>query len=226
MEDRARDPAALTRCAAARIAEAEYRRLEEEVRRDGMDAAVIRANANHLTERRGDEWLVTERAYLPTAVALGCPLDPTATAELRRAATSIDGLAHVPANAYHITVVNRAHYEHSAPAFLSLDEFRAVRECIARLNLREIAVDVAGFLITAHGKVFLKCLPVDDSLLELRTRLVDAVPALAINVPKTAHIKLAHVRVPTSGVPPPVSLSKLIFRDVYTPHGRIPLEAP
>lgn len=224
------------------MALAEYARLERELRSRGIDAAVVGANADELTRRRGRGWTVVERAFLPTGVALGCPLDRDTTSRLCRMVHAIDRklaaaarvarpvLAYVPARAYHITVVNRAHYEHSAPAFLSEEEFRRVRACIATLRLRAIDVAMSGFMITAHGKVFFKCLPGDDRLLELRTRLVEALPALAVNVPKTAHMKLAHLRVPVpldaidavardAGHAP----QRLVFSDVYTPHGRIPL---
>ncbi len=242
MENRARDPAALNRGAAARIAEAEYLRLEHELRSGGINADAVRANAEALTHRRGRGWTVIERAYLPTGVALGCPLAADTTNHLRRTARAIDrqlaaaagtsepALAYVPSGAYHITVANRAHYEHSEPEFLSAEEFRVVRECIARLRLRTIDVAVIGFMVTAHGKLFFKCLPGDDRLLELRTRLVEALPSLAVNLPKTAHMKLAHLRVP---VPLEAidavtrvagrALQRLVFSDVYTPHGRIPL---
>lgn len=233
MADRARDPAALS---AIRIARAEYIRLERALRKHGLDAEVIESHARDFTRQN----VVTEQAYVPTAVALGCPLPAETTKRLQRVARLVDrslggeALAYVPSEAYHVTVANRAHYEHSTPASITSDEFEVIRDCIRRLGLGQIEVVTYGLMITAHGKLFLKGLPVDDRLLALRRALVEAVPALAINLPKTAHMKLAHLRPGYSGTVAQLQslfkhlddhvVDKIVFRDVYTPLGRIPLQ--
>lgn len=230
MANRERDSSALTAFALARR---QYIRFARAVRTRGLDAAVIAKRAATIS----DGTYLNPVAYAPTGVALGCPLPRDYTAALWRLTHSIgaSALILVPPEAYHITVVNRAHYEETAPSSLTPDEYTAVRATIARLRIARVAVVATGFIVTPGGHLLVQGLPHGDELLTLRRALIAAIPTLGVHVPLTAQIKVAHLRHAVDGYALTALLAKLhgmsaytartlTFTDVFTPRGRIPLE--
>ena len=225
----------------------EYSRLAGQLQRDGLDRAEIEHSRWELADpHTGGYWLKRE-AYLPTGVALGCPLPPKITRTLASGSRLIEkwlaqrtGATHpaficVPQDQCHITVVNRTHYEFS-PQYrpLTATEMCAVADVLRHLSVGVITVLTTGLLLTHGGKLFVKCLPVDYSILTIRDALVDQFPLLRVNVPRIIHMKLGHLAVYLSPDEIDQFLSWLVrieqdviarvqFTDVFTPAGRIDL---
>jgi hypothetical protein len=87
-----------------------------------------------------------------------------------------------------------------------------------------------------QGRVLAKCIPRGDDLALLREHIVAQIPELAENTPRTAHIKLGHVLLPLAAdeISSLITFAKsfdgvirgpLLFRDLFTPAGRVPLDA-
>jgi 2'-5' RNA ligase len=140
--------------------------------------------------------------------------------------------AFVPVNSFHVTVVNRGHYDTSdvvnLDAAMRRRLARVVRKCPA------IALDLDGVSITRQGRVLAKCIPRSDDLAVLRELIVSQIPELAENTPRTAHIKLGHVLLPLSASQTAELVAfansfadelrgALVFRDLFTPAGRVSL---
>lgn len=239
MVDRERDPAALSRTQASAfsLSRRAYIRFARDVHKRGVNPDGIGRRAAAIDEYRDGRWYVLPVAYVPTGVALGCPLPRSDTARLWRLTCTVStpAVALVPRDAYHITVVNRAHYEETAPASLTADEHLAVSETIQRMHLQRVVVIATGFSVTPGGHLLVECLPIGDELLTLRRDLIAAVPALGVHAPRTAQIKVAHLRTALHGdaltallarlkAMSAYAASTLTFTDVFTPRGRIPLQ--
>jgi hypothetical protein len=226
---------------------AEYVRLDRELHHRGLDEQAIRATRESLSESHDGRFVLKAEAYDPTGVALGRPLPERGqTVLLTRLACLIEAwladrtrsreptLTHVPATAYHITVLNRSHYEFSSITLLTPGEQRRIEATVSQLGLKAIDVIACGIGLTASGRLFVKCLPADDRLFELRARLAEAFPQMRINAPRTAHIKIGHLRTPLrrdqllafgawlKRLDERVT-RRVVFGDVYTPQGRIRL---
>lgn len=225
----------------------EYIRLTRRVQRQGLSAAGIEQSLREFAEvRNGFAW-VKPIAYAPTGVALGSPLPDKhlsryfwkiaqlVESKLRwRAYSSKPVFAYVPRESYHITILNRSHYDLSAVFPMNEDEFSLVKDSIAELNLEKIHVLSCGLVLTGAGKLFIKCLPVDDRILALREHLTKEIPFLRINTPRMIHIKLGHILAPIDKTQTcellawlqrldQLVIGQLEFQDVYTPVGRIDL---
>jgi 2'-5' RNA ligase len=233
---------------ASRSCRALYEQMEATTLECGLDAEQVLLSAARYRERRAGRDFVTPDAYRPTGAALGSPLpDEGASRRLSSVAEGLERFlrgaranagswfAFVPEQSYHVTVVNRGHFDTSD--VISLDaSMRAQLASVVR-SYPAITLDLDGIAITRQGRVLAKCIPRGDDLALLRARIVGEIPELAENMPRTAHIKLGHVLLPltaeeTSSL---VAFAKsfdasirgaLLFRDLFTPAGRVPLAAP
>lgn len=231
-----------------KMCRAEYVRLARHVQRWGISPAGVEQSVQEFTEiRDGCAW-VRPIAYAPTGVGLGCPLPDKRISRLLWqisqitesqlecwATPSIPTFAFVPPESYHITVLNRSHYEVSNVFPMTPDEFSQVQAVVARLSLGNISVLTCGLVLTSSGKLFVKCLPVDDRILTLRKYLVSEIPFLGANMPRMIHIKLGHILVPLNRSQARELIAwlqrldqqvigQLEFTDLYTPIGRIEIQ--
>ena len=225
----------------------EYLQLERTLRLKGLDPAAIKITCDDLSTWRDGIWALKPDAYMPTGVALGCPLpDPVFAKFLNRVIRLVDdwiclhealaesSLSIVPASSYHITILNRSHYEYSSITALDTEEHQRISQLVRNLGIGQIELFPIGFVLTASGRLLVKCLPPNDRIGCLRQTLSEAFPVLRINMPRIVHIKIAHLRLPLSDA----NLSGLIaylkhldgyiihrieFGELYTPQGHIPL---
>ncbi len=190
-------------------------------------------------------------AYAPTGAALGAPLPQRRDARLlwrltRLVADYLSQLvpheaptfSYVPPEWYHITIVNRTHFEVSETvAQIQLAEYHQIRDTIARSQPGRLAVQLQGLILTRSGRLLAAGFPCDDRLFGLRSGLAAALPQMNVNLSKIAHIKLGHVLVPLAGAELDGFLTylarcgehastRLVFADVYTPLGRVVLGGP
>jgi hypothetical protein len=225
----------------------EYTRMAREVAHNGLSQKWVEDCRDRLAEKRDGRWYVKPLAYRPTGVALGCPLPDHLTQNMFfRAAGWIERwmqaigdpnappFAHVPAEAYHITVLNRSHYDVNEVISMTREEGQAVEASIRALGLGTITVLACGLQITHTGRVFIRCLPVDDKILELREHLAAVHPELRTNIPRVVHIKIGHLMKPLERDELArfclwlnrlgnSTLTRLDFTNVYLPLGRVPL---
>lgn len=225
----------------------EYINLARELDHNGLDLQAIKKTCSCLTDVKQTRSLLRGEAYQPTGLALGSPLPESSQAELlARLACLVEAqlkqyvrseqpaFAYVPEDWYHITIVNRTHYEFSAISYLDEDEKQAVEALISKMDLQEIRVAASGLILTASGRLLVKCLPKDNRILQLRAALFHTLPWLQTNMPKMVYIKLGHLMAPLA-TPQLQSfiawltgierhaICDLVFTDVYTPQGRISL---
>jgi hypothetical protein len=142
--------------------------------------------------------------------------------------------AYVPPKSYHITILNRSHYEYNKVVPLTLDERQAIGQFVSKLQLGKISVVTSGMFLTHTGRLFIKCLVFDDNILNLRTMLSQTYPQLRTNIPRLVHIKIGHLmRTPSREELLEFSpwlerlgyhvITRIDFADLYTPSGRIEL---
>lgn len=225
----------------------EYIKLAYELDHNGLNLQSIQKTCSFLTDIKPNHSLLRGIAYQPTGLALGRPLPESSQVELfARLACLAEAqlkqyfgpgqpsFAYVPADWYHITIANRTHYEFSAISYLNEDEKQAVDALISKLDLQEIRVIASGLILTASGRLLVKCLPTDDRILKLRATLVHNIPWIQINTPKIVYIKLGHLMAPLStpqlqsfiawlAKSEQYAICDLVFTDIYTPQGRISL---
>ena len=230
------------------LCRSEYMRLARNMHRLGLDRATIVENYQTLTEHRLDGCFLKTEAYQPTGIALGCPLPSRETRILLNASRMVDAwlrkhtssnqaemLSFVPSESYHITILNRTHYEVSPTYILLTDNEQVeIARFVSSLELGFISVITCGLLLTRSGRLFVRCLPVDDRILHLRQKLMDSFPQLRIKAPIMIHMKLAHLAIPLNDeqllaffawmrrLDQYVSM-RLDFHDLHTPTGRISL---
>lgn len=230
------------------ICRLEYIRLARHLYRRGLDTNTIQKTWQSLVENRPDGCFLKCEAYHPTGLALGCPLpNVQATEAFTRVTRLMEGwlaravcpthpaFSCVPARDYHITVLNRTHYEFSPEYYpLSENERQAIEKIIIQLGFGQITILTSGLLLTHSGRLFVKCLPMDDHILHLRDVLTNAFPQLRVHVPRMIHIKLGHLNVSLSPNETKEFLAwlqrlenhviySMVFTDIYTPAGRISL---
>lgn len=217
-------------------------------RKQGFDTEKIEASAVELCHREGNRYVLKEKAYKPTGAVLGCPLpDPRVTARLWRLALLIEGFiaalpgdgekrfAFVPPGSYHITLVNRTHFEvNSAIEPMTAAENERVREKILQFREGPAALQLHGLILTRWGRLIVPGYPNGDRFFRLRDQLAGAAPGLRTNLPNTAHIKIGHLLTSPGKDRSQLLLEyvarcgdhiheHLSFDDVYTPFGRVPL---
>ncbi|HXO22678.1 MAG TPA: hypothetical protein VOA87_22380, partial [Thermoanaerobaculia bacterium] len=143
--------------------------------------------------------------------------------------------AHVPSEAYHLTIVNRTHYgEDAKVSALSREEAEEARRIVRRQSRGALALQFHGLIVSRAGLLLAPGYPANDDFYDLRARLAQEMPVLQKHLPGMAHLKLGHVLVPLAGGPLHELLcwlracgelvnARLVFHDLYTPHGRIEL---
>jgi 2'-5' RNA ligase len=220
-----------------------YAQIEAATLERGLDTEQILLSATRYRERRAGRDLVTPDAYQPTGAALGSPLPDEGTSrrlslvaeELARFLRTVRAnanawFAFVPERSYHVTVVNRGHFDTSE--VVSLDAAMRTRLASVVGSFAPLALDLEGIAITRQGRVLAKCVPRSDDLGLLRETIVRQIPELGENTPRTAHIKLGHVLLPLTAAETSDLVrfaqsfavrGTLLFRDLFTPAGRIPL---
>ena len=140
--------------------------------------------------------------------------------------------AFVRPSTYHVTIVNRTHFDHGAVHAMSLREAQCAQGIIASAGINEIRIDLQGLLLTPDGRLLARGFPLDDKLRRLRCSLTSAWPQQVEQQPVLAHVKLGHLLQPLSLVQVRQILdwlgrashhlaTRLTFADAYTPHGRV-----
>jgi hypothetical protein len=225
-----------------------YGELARECRRDGMNSAEIEQSRRDLTRKTAAGWWLKVRAYAPTGIALGNPLPHRmltrllqsicTSADCRlRDLTGINGptLALVPSDNYHVTIVNKRHFdEPTAGSYrrLTPKEALVVQHVLRTHWGQPLRIVFRGLILTRSGRLIVPGYPEGARLFRLRADLHQAVPTLRVNVPSTAHVKLAHLLVDLDPSRTAGFLKWLAaqgsaidacveFDDVYTPVGRM-----
>lgn len=227
-----------------------YRELEEECRFAGVSQNAVNISRKRDSRKIGPHFYLRVHAFKPTGVALGCPLpDPGFERSLCKLCFSVDHFlaeltgsrrtvfSLVPAAFYHVTLVNRDHFEfkgdNARVQHITRGEKTLINKTVAAATAgRVIQIRFSRLLLTTTGRLMVPGYPVDGRLFRLRSMLHDSVASLGCNLPKTAHIKIGHV-LTTLSVQETAEFyswtkqeskcrdSVLSFRDVYTPIGRI-----
>ena len=217
-------------------------------RRDGVSADDADRSAHLIKTVELRSAYLDESAYHPTGLALGVPLpSPAFEQQLFSLATLIDSelakatgteapcIALVPSSAYHVTVLNRSHFEAGgATSRVTEDNVRMLAEEIRELLAGPIIVRFEGLLLTGSGRLMARGFPVGEELFDIRTTLVERFPLLRCRIPPAAHIKLGHLVVPVDreaigGVLESIANlgsqvdMTLRFDSLYSPAGRIPI---
>ncbi len=223
----------------------EYIRLAREVAQKGISQDALDTCRKTLVDYQDGKWFLKPIAYLPTGVAMGCPLPQLHSQKIFYQAAqliekwvhgandpSLPVFAYVPPQSYHITIVNRSHYEFNDVVPLTIDEKNKVENTIAKLKINQVSVATSGYFLTHTGRLFVKCLVLDDTVLDLRTVIAESHPQFRTNIPRLVHIKIGHLMknfkkqelleftawLERLGH---YSISRIDFRDLYTPAGRI-----
>jgi len=230
-----------------------YEDLASDCLHRGLCLAEVARTAARYSRAVGDQIVLPTLAYQPTGVALGCPLPvgiltekvrswvKEAEGEIERLSGATEPvLSLVPPESYHVTIVNRSHFDESPEEHvvseegrLSIDEHLVVQRVVSESQCQNIKINFDGWLLTPYGRLLLRGFPSDGRFYELRAKLAHQLPQLRINLPRTAHIKLAHLRValehPALGAllrwlgREPIPDLSVEFHDVHTPVGRIGL---
>jgi hypothetical protein len=147
-------------------------------------------------------------------------------------------IALVPPSFYHVTVVNRDHFdlknEVSIVASLSRGQKVSIARSLAKVAPDGLSIQIrfSGFLLTTEGRLIVRGYPADEQLFAMRRACRECVRALGCRVPITAHLKIGHLLTPLT-IPQVRAfyswfneeaqriMSILCFRDAYTPAGRI-----
>jgi len=228
-----------------------YDDIAEEYALWGLDPnEIARSIADCTRYSSGHAWLKT-RAYKPTGVAIGCPLpDAEIQIELNGICQRMDQrlrsivgtirptFAMVPADWFHITLVNFDHFdskEVGAPIRrLSASQFKMVRQVVSETACGPVEIELDGLVLNRGGRLLVKGHALDARIFQLKEALRSKLPFLQTNFSIMTHIKLGHVVV-TLNKHQSGELSEwlaheggqlkrmLRFEDVYTPTGRINL---
>ncbi len=229
-----------------------YAALARELGTKGLDREEIEKSRMLNSFFEGPRAYLRPRAYKPTGVALGCPLpDPEFQSLLFEVVLSSNNfiqrisrkpapsVALVPPSFYHVTIVNRDHFDLGGenrhiqcitPRERALI-VRVVRQCFRR---SPISVRFKGLLITRSGRLFVPGYTESPAFFRLRDDLYSAMAILRRNAPVTAHIKLGHLLVHLQGrllrlferwlIDEASRIDmKLQFDTIYTPAGNIRL---
>ena len=229
-----------------------YPRMSVQKESGGFTSREIEKSARRLVTPHGRFFLLKDLAFKPTGVALGRPLpDDCLADQLWSAAQILDRFlgiiqpsrcrhfGFVPKSWYHVTVVNWTHFDDS-PTVTNMPkrELPVVRDALtAAVQKKEVSVRFAGLLLTKEGRLLVPGYPQDTSVARMRQDLSRAHQAFASHLPPAAHIKLGHILVNVknksfAAVCELVALlgrqinASVLFRDLYTPAGRIPFGVP
>ncbi|MEW6738254.1 MAG: hypothetical protein AB1489_43675, partial [Acidobacteriota bacterium] len=176
-----------------RYCRARYLFLARECHRQGLNTDEIFRSANQLSYLINGNWYLKDVAYQPTGIALGCPVpDKRIKEKLWRLSKLIANyigqasdrqqptFAFVPPDYYHITVLNRSHFDCSSDyresLFLSETEKRISEDVIAQVCRVPLVFHINGLIITSAGRLIVPGFPNDDRIYKLRANLVKALP--------------------------------------------------
>jgi hypothetical protein len=227
--------------------EARYSELREEVRSLGLDAQEIMRSRHELAIGSAGDCRLDPSAYVPTGVVLGTPLpDADVTYTLfslaKSFAAGLAGIltgkttvfAYVPPPYYHITLVNRSHFDCSEVTYMTDTEWELARSLVTDCEVGGIAIQLRGLILTRTGRLIVPGYTAHAAAFELRRSLALNHGHLGVNVPRTIHVKLGHVL----ESPEPSHLAAILdmvdelgagiridlrFADVHTPIDRISL---
>jgi hypothetical protein len=223
----------------------QYQLLHRSTLRRGIDARQVRESRISHSTVEGSTAFVSNHASEPTGVALGHALPSKRfTNRLWKLSCLIahrlrqyaDGptFAFVRPASYHITVYNRSHFDRSEVFDLSPSEMGIVERAITEARIGGISIEFNGLVMTPEGRIIVRGFPQGDQLSLLRSCVAQAMPTVDSAPPQLAHIKLGHVLVcPSQSQIRELSDwlgqcgyhvdARLVFTDVYTPLGRLPL---
>ncbi|MBD3344045.1 MAG: hypothetical protein GF401_03175 [Chitinivibrionales bacterium] len=173
----------------------------------GLKKKEVDRSAGELAVFNKGHYYLHTTAYKPTGLALGFPLpDPdfkenlwNISMEIKRhlrmfSPQSTKLFAHVPPESYHVTIVNRKHFDNNDLVEpLSSSEKDRAENVIQKLQIGEVAVYFNGFIISNEGRVLVRGYVFDNRLFYLRKKLTEIGNIFKDRIPVGAHIKLGHV---------------------------------
>jgi hypothetical protein len=221
-----------------------YRQIARNTWRSGVDERKVAESMERYCFQEGAHYYLKPEASRPTGLALGHPLpDARVAKRLWLLCKAVEHrlaelgawptFAFVPASRYHITILNRSHFDNGVVFDLNQKEFEEAEGVIVRASTGPISVDIDGLLLSSDGRLLARGFPRDEGMFELRRQLTAKIPN-AGGIATIAHIKLGHFLV----CPPRERLCeflgwlgrcsqllshRLVFEDVYTPVARISL---
>lgn len=222
-----------------------YKKITSDLKKSGFNCDELKRSINILSYNDGGKYFLKEIAYKPTGIALGCPLPNIFSSELENITEKIENklietfemcdnaIAYVPKKSYHITVLNRSHFDHDNTIIpLSHVTKNNAAKIIRNTNINPIKIHFNGIVLTRSGRLLVTGYPLDNKLQQIRYLLSSSLPELCVNIPSLAHIKIGHLLTPFSLTKKPNFLSTILeygnmidfiitFTDFYTPLGRI-----
>jgi hypothetical protein len=223
-----------------------FQNVEKNVRKNGIDGPWIEKVSDKFCQFNNGRYYLKDTAFKPTGLAFGCPLPNNQFKRrlwrmARLAENTFSRLieqdekvfAYVPADWYHITLLNRTHFEESKEIeSLTAEEQRAAAGIIHQAIKAPVVLNVNGLLLTRNGALIVPAFPFDNQIFDLRSSIVKEIPALGVHVPAGAHIKignilrnidmdkLSHLLHSIFILGNHIS-DRLEFSDIYSPLGRI-----
>jgi len=222
-----------------------YRKITDKLKKSGFDCDQLKRSMNELSCSVDGTCFLKEVAYKPTGLALGCPLPKILSSQIKMVAENIENrlidtfelcnnaIAYIPETSYHITVLNRSHFDDDSKiVFLEEALKNKAEEIIKKMSIGSIEIHISGILLTQSGRLLVSGYPLDDKLQQIRCVLSSSIHELSVNIPILAHIKIGHLVLPLSLKNRIKSLIRIleygnmidcniIFKDLYTPAGRI-----
>ena len=224
-----------------------YNTLLEETYVYGLREEEIDRSKRELSEYNKERLVLKKEAYKPTGIVLGCPLpDKIYINQLWNISKSIEAFvkeinpkinacfAYVPRDYYHITLLNRTHFDHNREIkSINSEEKNKIQEILKAIQNKPISIHFKQLLLTSSGRLILAGYPDDEDIYVIREKIIEILPEFKINKPITAHIKLGHLLVLLKKDDLDTLLRKIkikgneikkniTFTDLYTPLGRIP----
>jgi hypothetical protein len=183
-----------------------FGRMHQETRARGLDPALIEQALIKCRWEDGVIWL-GEEAYLPTGLALGCPLpQPAAVSQLWEMACAVDrwlraatasynvGLAFVPCHWYHITLLSRSHYSDGRRlTYLTKEEAAQAAITIRELGIEMLSIVLSGLSISRSGALLVGAFPTNGSLEKVRLAAAQSNPLLQNRFPAMTYVKIAQL---------------------------------
>jgi hypothetical protein len=226
-----------------------FQNVEKSIRKKGINGTWVEKISNEHCHFINGRYHLKETAYKPTGIALGCPLpDIHFRNRLWRMAQLVENtmakliqqdervFAYVPFEWYHITLLNRTHFQESKEInSLTAEEQELTAEVIHKTLTSSIVLNVNGLLLTRNGALIVPAFPCDDQIYDLRSSVVKEIPTMGVHIPPGAHIKIGNILRDIE----PEQLSKLLqaiyisgnhistrleFSDIYSPRGRIRID--
>ena len=227
----------------------EYRKLRSAFQSGGIIESEVRRSAVELSCLRSGHMELVPEAFLPTGIALGCPLPDAGLTEHIWQLTcefgnniqsmlccSEDAIAVVPKEHYHVTIVNSRHFDvddKKKIVGISSEQMQMAEMAMRKLECQEIRIMFCSLIFTAQGRLIVPGYPIGDDLFQLRHALEQIPNGLfTANLPKTAHLKTAHLLKPfcldqvehvseiTQRLGRYINV-EVAFCDVFSPQGRI-----